>query len=146
MNPPTLMPALHRRTLDRPPICRGDGSRFEQSSVLPLIPQLRAGEARALHQGVELGPHDAGMNAPMERPLGKAAIGPGYDIFASDQPGNAHDPFADEFGVFDHIGGMTDDARNKQPVRRQLGRFPNSPFMLMARIGALDNESPDLHA
>src|SRR5690349_9171047 len=86
------------------------------------------------------------MDSAMERPLGKAAIGSGNEIFTSDESRQPHDPFGDEFGMFDHIGGMADDARNEQAVRWQLGRFPHPPFMFMARIGALDDIGPDLHA
>src|SRR6202040_664925 len=110
-----------------------------------LTPQLRAGEARALHQGVELRPHNAGVDPAVKRPLGKAAIGSGKKIFASDQPRGTHDPLGDELRMFDYIGGMTDDAGNEQPVRRQFSRFPHPPFMFVTRIGALDDISADLH-
>src|SRR5215472_3038219 len=49
-----------------------------------LTPQLRTGDAGALHQGVELRPHDAGMDPAVKRPLGEAAIGSCNKIFASD--------------------------------------------------------------
>ena len=71
-----------------------------------------------MHQRAELGPHDAGMDPAVKRPLREAAIGSGKKIFASDQPRDAHNPFGNELRMFDHIGSMTDDARNKQPARR----------------------------
>src|SRR5215813_11458696 len=78
-----------------------------------LAPQLRTGEARPLHEGVELRPHDARMDPTVKRSLGETAIGSGKKIFTSDQPRDAHDPFGDELRMFDHIGGMTDDARKE---------------------------------
>ena len=83
-----------------------------------LIPQLRAGEARALHERVKLGPHDAWMDAPVERALGETAIGAGNKILPSDQAPKAHDPLGDELGMLDDIGGMADDAWNEQTARR----------------------------
>ena len=96
---------------------------------------MLAGEFRAFGQRVELGPHDAWVDAAIEWPLGETAIGSGKKIFTSDQPSDAHNPFGDELRMFDHIGGMTDDARNEQPACRQFGRFPHPPFVLVTRIG-----------
>src|SRR6266850_771103 len=64
-------------------------------------PQLLRGELRTLRQGLELRPHDAGVDPAVHRALGEAAVGAGDDVLAADQTGEPHDPLAHQFGVFD---------------------------------------------
>ena len=97
-----------------------------------------------MREGLELGPHDAGMDPAIEWPLGKAAISPCYQIFAPHQPCKTHDALRDQSRMLDHIRGVTDDARDQRAARWQLGGFPDTPFVLVARIG--DFDSADLHA
>ena len=79
------------------------------------------------------------MDAAEERALGEAAIGAGDDVLAPDQPGEAHDALGHQLGMLDDVGGVADDAGDQHLARRQLDAFPHPPFMLVARIGALDD-------
>ena len=96
---------------------RDHARRLQASPDKALIPQLRAGQPRALHQGAKLGPHDARMHPSVEWTLGKAAIGAGYKILTPDQARKAYDPLGDELGMLDDISGVTDDTWNKQTAR-----------------------------
>src|SRR5215470_4797456 len=109
-------------------------------------PQLLAGEARAFDQCLELGPHDGRMNAAMERALREAAVGPGDHVLAPQQTREPYDPLGDELRMLHHIGGVADDAWDEQPALGHLDVLPHYPFMLMARIRALDHVGADLHA
>src|ERR1700759_36127 len=99
-----------------------------------LMPEFFAGEPGALCECFKLCPHDARMHAAVERPLSKAAVGPGNDILAPDELGVADDAFAHELRVLDHIGGMADDTRHQDLARRQFDVLPDAPFVLMAWI------------
>ena len=60
--------------------------------------------------------------------------------------GEPHDALGDEFRMLDHVGGVADDAGDEHFVLRQLDVFPDPPFVLVARIGAFDDEGADIHA
>ena len=87
-----------------------------------------------------------GMHAAVERALGEAAVGPGDDVLAPDQPRQPHDALRHQLGMLDHIGGVADHAGNEHLARRQLRGLPHPPFVLVARIGAFDDIGADLHA
>ena len=57
-----------------------------------------------------------------------------------------HDALGDEFRMLDDIRRVADHARNEHLALRQLDGLPDPPFVLVTRIGALDDESADLHA
>ncbi len=97
------------------------------------------------NQRIELRPHDARMHPAVEWALGEAAIGAGEDVLAPDQFGEPHDAFGDQFRMFDHVGGVADDAGNEHFVFWQFCVFPHSPFVLVSRIGAFDDEGADIH-
>ena len=85
------------------------------------------------------------MDAPVERPLGEAAIRSGEHVLAPDELAVADDALGGELGMFHHIGGVTDDARDQCLALRQLHLLPHLPFVRVTRIGAFDHVGPDLH-
>ena len=81
----------------------------------------------------------------MERSLGKAAIGSGQEIFPPCQASNTHDAFSDKLGMFDHVGGVADDARDEHLARGRLHILPHLPVVLVTRIGGLGHVGTDMH-
>ena len=79
------------------------------------------------------------MNAAIERALRKATIGSRHDVLTPEQPSKPLDALRNEFGMLHHVGGVTNDSRDQNASRRQLGVFPDLPFVLMPRIGRLDH-------
>ena len=62
--------------------------------LFPLAPpQLLRRQLRTVQQRLELGPHDAGANAPVERALREAAVGAGDHVLAPDHLGQPNDAF-----------------------------------------------------
>jgi hypothetical protein len=82
----------------------------------------------------------------MKRALGETAIGPGDDVVAPDQASEPHDALGDQFRVFDDVGGVADHAWNEHLAGGKFRAFPDAPFVLVARIGTLDDEGANLHA
>jgi hypothetical protein len=77
------------------------------------------------------------MDALIEHALSKSAVGAADHAFTADQPSETHQALRHELRMLDDIGRMGDHAGNEQPPRRQLGLFPNTPLVLVARIGHL---------
>src|SRR4029453_5566058 len=65
-------------------------------------------------------------------------IGAGDDVLAADETRVEKDAIGDELGVLDDIASVTDDAWNKDLACRQLGFFPDLPFVFVSRICGLD--------
>src|SRR5215468_7324289 len=116
---------------------RPGGKKWQKASMWRIrsIPQLLAGQAGALDQRLEFRPHDRGMDAAVERALGKAAVGADHHVLAADEIGEAQRALGDQFGMLHYVGGMADDAGDQHLARRQFRRLPHLPFMLMAWIG-----------
>jgi hypothetical protein len=89
---------------------------------------------RALRERLELRPHDRRVDAPVERPLREAAIRSGEHALAPDELAVADDGLGDELGMFHHIGGVTDDARDQRLACRQLHLLPHFPKALAERL------------
>jgi hypothetical protein len=64
----------------------------------------------------------------------EAAIGRRDDTFPADNIGEPKQPLGDEFGMFHHVGGVTDNARQNELAVRQLDVLPDRPFVLMADV------------
>src|SRR5262245_59222344 len=64
------------------------------------LPERRRGEAGSLHQGLQLGPGDLGVDlaAPSRGP--KATVGAGNDPLAPPHLGIAHNPLGDQLWMF----------------------------------------------
>src|SRR3954447_25566599 len=108
-------------------------------------PEFPRRNSCAFGEGLELGPHDAGMHALRKRRLGKAAIGAAHDILLTDDLGKPDDALGHQFRMFDNIGGVADDAGNQHLAGRELDRSPDHPFVLMARIGGLELIGAHVH-
>ena len=74
------------------------------------------------------------MNAAVERPLCKTAVGAGDDALASQNLCQTHNAFRDQFGVLHHVGDMADHARNENLVLGQFRAFPDTPLVLVPRV------------
>ncbi len=103
-------------------------------------PQRLARESGALGQGAQLGPGDLWMRAPAE-----AAVGAGDDVLFSDQIRVALQALRHELRVLHHVGGVGDHARNEDLAGGELHLLPHRDLVLVARIGALDQEGLRLH-
>src|SRR5215469_2998452 len=68
----------------------------------------------------------------------EAAICAGDNIFTANNLGVADEPLGDEIGMLDKIGAMPHNAGYQGGALWQLHRLEDPPFMLMARIRALD--------
>src|SRR3982074_3254347 len=84
------------------------------------------------------------MDAAVERPLRKAAIGSGDHILAAQGLRVADDALGDEFGVLDDVGGVADDTRDQYFALGQFDVLPDFPLMFVARIGPFDQEGADI--
>ena len=47
--------------------------------------------------------------------------------------------------MLDHVGGVTDDTGNQDLPGAEFSILPDLPFMLVARVGTLDDISADFH-
>src|SRR3954463_8809710 len=108
-------------------------------------PQFLRCNSCAFGEGLELGPHDAGMYALCKRRLGEAAIGAAHDILLTDDLGKPDNALRHQFRMFDNVGGVADDAGNQHLAGRELDRSPDHPFVLMARIGGLELIGAHVH-
>src|SRR3954471_22282489 len=66
-------------------------------------PHLLAREPSPRYQRFEFCPHDRGVDAAIERPLRKAAVGTRDHVLATQQFGEAYDTLCDKFRMFHHI-------------------------------------------
>src|SRR3954467_3134728 len=117
------------------------GGAFSRWPLRSPRPELLAGKAGAVDQRFELRPHDLRMHAGEIGHLREAAVRACDHVLAPDEAGQPDDALGDEFGMLDDVGGVTDHAGNQRRILRQLELFPQSPFMLVARIGELDRVS-----
>src|SRR5256885_15293395 len=95
-------------------------------------------EARAGGERLELGPHDRRMHAPVERPLREAAVGSRHQVLASDELAYPNEPLGHQLRMLDDVRGVADDAGHQRLAAWQLDLLPDAPFVLVARVGALD--------
>src|ERR1017187_2552190 len=108
------------------------------SKAVPLVPKLFSGQAGARGQRFQLGPHHTGMNSLDDFRLGKAAIGSGDHIFASDEICKADDAVGDETRMLDYDRVVGNDAGDKNFSAGQPSVAPDAPLVLVARICCFD--------
>jgi hypothetical protein len=84
------------------------------------------------------------VNAPVERPLGEPAVGARHDPVPADELRQAHDALRHELGMLDHVGGVADHPRREHLALGQSHALPHAPFVLVARVRALDEIGPRL--
>jgi hypothetical protein len=105
------------------------------------LPQPRGGNVRPLAHGLELLPHDRGMNFGLIKRLrGEPAVRAGHDILASDQIGEADQPFGDQFGMLDNVAGMRNDAGAQHFPFGYLQPLEQMVFVFVAWIRSLEAE------
>jgi len=71
-------------------------------------------------------------------PPTETAVGAGDDIFAANYLGIPHDPVGDELRMLEHVGRVTDHARNHNLVRRHLQVAPDLLFVLVADVACFN--------
>src|ERR1051326_5622112 len=106
---------LHKNRGHRPRLQKIN-SRFAQATTWNFswdLPKLFGCDAGAFGYGLQLGPHDGGMNAAVELFLRKAAIGSGNDVLSPDAFRKPDDALRDQFRMFDNVCAVTDDTGNK---------------------------------
>ena len=59
-----------------------------------------------MRECLEFRPHDGGVNAAVERPLRKSAVGARHHAFATDEFRQPHDALRDELWVLHDVGRM----------------------------------------
>src|SRR5260370_42462236 len=100
------------------------GKKWQNAAIwrmmLSSTPQLLAREPRALDQGLQLGPHDRGMNSAIEGALREAAVGAVHHVVAPQQIGESQDAFGYELLVLDHIGDVADPTGYEHLALRQF--------------------------
>src|SRR6185437_7961561 len=96
------------------------------------LPQLAAGERRALCKRRELRPGDRGMDA-----AAKAAIGGSDDALAADAFADTENALGNKFGMFHDVGGVTDHSRQNYLADGNLDFFPHRPLVLVADVAGL---------
>ena len=69
---------------------------------------------------------------------GEAAVGAADDALASDDVGVADESLGDEFGVFDEVSGVGDDAGDEDLVVGEVDIFPDLPFVFVPGVGAFE--------
>ena len=79
-------------------------------------------------------------------PCAKPQSVPASTFSRPDQPGDAHDALGDQLRMLDHVGGVADHAGHQHAALGQLHLLPHAPFVLVARIGALDQVGAGAHA
>ena len=108
------------------------------------MPQLLARQPRAFGQRFQLRPHNRGMHPPVERALREAAIGARDHVLAPQEFRVTHNALGHQFGMLDDIRRVADDAGDQNLPVRQFHILPDFPFVLVARIGAFDQERADI--
>ena len=91
--------------------------------VLSLFPQRLCCEARAFRKSRKLCPGDLRMH-----PTAEPTVGRGDDILAPHRPGKADDAIGHEFRMLQHVGGVTDQARDDDLAVRKFGALPDFPL------------------
>src|SRR6266550_3292230 len=113
------------------------GLQFRSGCSRPS-PQFLAGDPRAFGHGFQFCPHDAGVHAPVELLLRKAAVGAGDHVLASNYIGKPDDAFGNEFRMLDHIGAVAYHAGSQNLPLGKFDVFPDPPLVLVAGIRRLD--------
>ena len=104
-------------------------------------PQLFCRDARAFGHRFEFRPG----NLRIADSRSEAAVGAGHHVLTANDPGITHQAFGDDFRVLDDVGGMADDAGDDHFALRKFHIFPNTPLVLVARVGGLDRVGVGLH-
>src|SRR5712691_8998638 len=77
----------------------GSSSSWNMYAILALLisssPKFLASDPRAFGHGMQLRPHDRGVNAPVQLLLREAAICAGDEVLAADQPGESEEALGD---------------------------------------------------
>ena len=75
-------------------------------------------------------------------PAAEAAIGAGNNVLAANRVRVSEDPVGHELGVLDHVGGVADDARDKDFTVRQFDVAPDLVLVLVPDVAGFDRIRP----
>ena len=133
----------HRLAIKCACIVHATKARMSQNSFVTSSLRPTAGRWRSprLRRALELRPDDAVGHRRLGAHRGaEAAIDAGDDALAADDVGIAPDALRHEARMLDEVGGRIDDAGDQDLVVGNVDRLEILPFMLVARIGALEAE------
>src|SRR5688500_11350814 len=102
--------------------------------------QANRRQLRTTGQRPEFRPGNLGVHRPETGECPHPAIRAGHHPLASADVGEARDPLGDELGMFDIVGAGIDDTRDEHLVIRKFLACPYFPFVLVARVGSLDEQ------
>src|SRR5690606_27244359 len=97
-------------------------------------------EIRACPQVRELFPCDCGIDLAVAGKGAEAAIRAGDDAILAHYLRKAFDALCDQFGRLDIVGTGVDQARREDAIAAEFRFGPDSPFVLVPRIGGLEQQ------
>src|SRR5207248_6113310 len=104
------------------------------------------GDAGAFGHGLELGPHDLGVDLGVVRRLGrKAAIGARYDVLAADDAGEAGQALGYQLGVLHDVATVRNRAWQEELFGRELDPLPDVVLVLVTRVRRLERVRASVH-
>src|SRR4030095_10295099 len=146
----TLSGACHSTVLGRPEprmlelTCPRSTAFSSSMATDSFLPEALGGQARPLGEHAKLLPHDARVHARGRESLREAAVDPGDDVLAADQPRVAQDPLGHQLRVLDAIRRVGDNARDEDLAGRELDVLPDVVLVLVARVRRLEREGARL--
>src|SRR5262245_32752207 len=105
-----------------------------------VFPKTTRGKLGADRERPELRPRDFCMDWPESSERSHATVCPGHNTVSPDDVGVASDALSHELGMLDVVGAGIDDSRHEHLLLRERVPGPDFPFVLVARIGAFDQE------
>src|SRR3979490_3638507 len=117
------------------------GFKFRSGCSWPS-PQFLAGDPRAFGHGFQFWPHDAGVHAPVELLLRKAAVGAGDHVLAPSHLRKPDDAFGNKFRMLDYIGAVAYYAGSQNLPLGKFDLFPDPPLVLVGGVHRVDSK-PD---
>src|SRR5262249_40481258 len=86
-------------------------------------PEVPERGPRPFGPGLEFGPHDARVHAPVQTALAQNHIGGGDNVFAPHRLSEPHDALAHELGAWDRVGLRCRSRPASAPCRKGFRRF-----------------------
>src|SRR5215831_273986 len=105
------------------------------------FPELFRRQPCALGHRLELGPGDLWLDLMhRSRESREAAVSACYHTLAPDDLGVAHNTLGDQLRMLDEVGCRVEHPRDDHAVVRQADLAEHGPFVLVARVRALEGQ------